>query len=56
MRLSELKKCENMMVFLNKWIIEQKIENQTSFNIKKCNASFEGKFSLFTFNWHKKWY
>ena len=28
-------KCKNMMVFLNKWIIPQKIENQASFTIKK---------------------
>ena len=46
-------KCKNMMVFLSKWIIAQKIEKQTSFTIKKYVMShLKLKFSLFTLNWH----
>ena len=41
-----------MMVFLNKRIIEQKIENQTSVGIKKkyVMPHLKIKFSLFTLN------
>ena len=37
------------MVFLNKWLIEQKVEHQTSFNVKKhVMPNLKVKFSLFT--------
>ena len=43
---------KNTMVFLNKRIIGQKIENQTSLNIEKkyVMPHLKVKFSLFTLN------